>query len=60
MSEYMVEIKNVVKSFGEHQAVKNVSINVKRGEFLTLLGPSGCGKTTTLQTEKESQLMSRR
>lgn len=45
----MVEIKDVVKKFGDHEAVKNVSFNVKKGEFLTLLGPSGCGKTTTLR-----------
>lgn len=49
MSNSMVEIKNIVKEFDNHVAVKNVSIEVKQGEFLTLLGPSGCGKTTTLR-----------
>ncbi len=36
-------------SHGEHTAVKGVSLEVKEGEFYTLLGPSGCGKTTTLR-----------
>lgn len=49
MSQYMVELNGVVKAFDEHIAVNNVSLNVRRGEFLTLLGPSGCGKTTTLR-----------
>ncbi|MBO8171912.1 MAG: polyamine ABC transporter ATP-binding protein [Bacillaceae bacterium] len=49
MDDMMVELKNVVKKFGDQTAVNNVSMTVKRGEFLTLLGPSGCGKTTTLR-----------
>ncbi len=37
------------KSYGPVQAVRGVDLDVKEGEFLSLLGPSGCGKTTTLQ-----------
>lgn len=47
--EYMIRLLNVVKSFGVQVAVDNISADVKKGEFLTLLGPSGCGKTTTLR-----------
>jgi spermidine/putrescine ABC transporter ATP-binding subunit len=44
-----VELKQVTKTFGRVVAVDDVSIEVRRGEFLTLLGPSGCGKTTTMR-----------
>ncbi len=43
-----VELRDVVKRFGDYAAVDGVSLVVRQGEFLTLLGPSGCGKTTTL------------
>jgi spermidine/putrescine ABC transporter ATP-binding subunit len=47
----MVKLVHVVKSFsGEvDAAVKDISIDIREGEFLTILGPSGCGKTTTLR-----------
>jgi spermidine/putrescine ABC transporter ATP-binding subunit len=44
-----VELKNVTKRFGDTVAVDNVSFQVGKGEFFSLLGPSGCGKTTTLR-----------
>ena len=49
MDDRIIEIKNVNKSYGDKPVVKNVSLFIKRGEFVTLLGPSGCGKTTTLR-----------
>jgi spermidine/putrescine transport system ATP-binding protein len=49
MSVNMVELRDINKQFGETKVVQNVSLNVREGEFLTLLGPSGCGKTTTLR-----------
>lgn len=44
-----VEIKNLVKTFGEVQVLKNINISIEEGEFVTLLGPSGCGKSTLLR-----------
>jgi len=44
-----VELRNVTKRFDALAAVDNLSLELARGEFFTLLGPSGCGKTTTLR-----------
>ena len=44
-----IELRDVSKYFGDVQAVNGISLDVRQGEFLTLLGPSGCGKTTTLR-----------
>ena len=44
-----VLLTNVVKKFGDVTALKSLDLEVREGEFLTLLGPSGCGKTTTLR-----------
>lgn len=46
--EVMVRLVGVSKRFGEVVAVDGIHLEVRRGEFLSLLGPSGCGKTTTL------------
>jgi spermidine/putrescine transport system ATP-binding protein len=44
-----VRLIGVTKRFGDVVAVDNISLDVNRGEFFSLLGPSGCGKTTTLR-----------
>ena len=44
-----VVIEGVCKSFGDFEVLKNVSLEIKKGEFFSLLGPSGCGKTTLLR-----------
>ena len=45
----IVEIKGVNKIYGTNHVVKDLDLEVREGEFLTLLGSSGCGKTTTLR-----------
>ena len=44
-----IEVKNLSKSWGDIDAVKNVSFSVKEESFTVLLGPSGCGKSTILK-----------
>ena len=46
----MIQLKDIGVRFGDFQALKDINIHVKEGEFFTFLGPSGCGKTTTLRT----------
>ncbi len=50
MSSPAVELRNVTLAYGAFTAVRNVSLSVDRGSFVTLLGPSGCGKTTILRS----------
>jgi spermidine/putrescine transport system ATP-binding protein len=49
MSEIDVELRNIIKKFGDFVAVDQVSVQIRDGEFFSLLGPSGCGKTTCLR-----------
>ena len=49
MAKKIIEIKNVSKSFGDKDVLKDINLYINQGEFLTLLGPSGCGKTTLLR-----------
>src|SRR5436190_1867793 len=44
-----VELRGVTKTLGGRRVVDNISIEIHRGEFFSLLGPSGCGKTTLLR-----------
>ena len=45
----VVQLAHVTKTFGDVKAVNDISLDIQRGEFFSMLGPSGCGKTTTLR-----------
>src|SRR5688572_1824274 len=49
MSNTIISVKNLVKNYGNFQAVKGISFDVNEGEIFGLLGPNGAGKTTTLE-----------
>jgi len=49
MQEFVLGLSDVRKSFGAHAAVDGVSLDVRGGEYFSVLGPSGCGKTTLLR-----------
>lgn len=48
MNENIIEVRNLSKKFANHQAVKNISFDLKRGEIKGILGANGAGKTTTI------------
>lgn len=47
--EYAIDLQNVTKRFGGLTAVSDVSLQVRKGEFVAIVGPSGCGKSTVLR-----------
>jgi spermidine/putrescine transport system ATP-binding protein len=49
MTNTIIELKGVSKSYGSYQALHETDLLIQNGEFITLLGPSGCGKTTLLR-----------
>ena len=48
-SDIIIRLDHISKSFGDKKVLDDISLSVRRGEFVTFLGPSGCGKTTTLR-----------
>ena len=49
-SEVLIEIRNLGKSFGDHEVLKDISLDVHKGEVISIIGPSGCGKSTFLRS----------
>jgi ABC-2 type transport system ATP-binding protein len=49
MGNNIIEVKNLVKKYGQFEAVKGISFNVEEGEIFGLLGPNGAGKSSTLE-----------
>ena len=49
MDKFIIELKHLSKSFGDKQVLEDIDLQIRQGEFVTLLGPSGCGKTTILR-----------
>lgn len=49
MTQPIVSLQHVNKYFGDNHVIRDLNLEVREGEFLTLLGPSGCGKTTILR-----------
>ncbi|MBR6423470.1 MAG: spermidine/putrescine ABC transporter ATP-binding protein, partial [Bacteroidales bacterium] len=47
--DIIISLDHITKSFGDKKVLDDISLSIKRGEFVTFLGPSGCGKTTTLR-----------
>ena len=51
MSEEII-IKHALKKYGDNVIIPDLSLDIREGEFFTLLGPSGCGKTTLLRIQQ--------
>lgn len=49
-SEVLIEIRDLCKSFDEHEVLKGIDLDVHRGEVISVIGPSGCGKSTFLRS----------
>ena len=44
-----IRFENIVKNFGQNEVLKNINLEIEKGQLVTLLGPSGCGKSTLLR-----------
>ena len=46
----LIEVKDLHKSFKDHDVLKGIDITIKKGEVIAIIGPSGCGKSTFLRS----------
>ena len=46
----MIELKNIEKSFGKYQVLKDISLNIEPGKITAIVGPNGSGKTTIIKS----------
>ena len=49
VAPYIIDVKNLSKSYGKNQVLNNISISLKPGQIIGLLGPNGCGKTSLIK-----------
>ncbi len=49
-SDVLIEVRNLCKSFGEHDVLKGIDAKIRKGEVISIIGPSGCGKSTFLRS----------
>ena len=47
MTETLIKIENLHKSFGKNEVLKGINLEIKRGEVVVIIGPSGSGKSTS-------------
>ena len=48
--ENIIEVRNLNLYYGDHQALKNINMDIKKNSITAFIGPSGCGKSTFLRT----------
>ncbi len=48
--EVIINVKNLCKSYGQNEILKDVNLTVKKGEVIAVIGPSGCGKSTLIRS----------
>ncbi|MBQ7148344.1 MAG: amino acid ABC transporter ATP-binding protein [Pseudobutyrivibrio sp.] len=49
-NEILIKVENLSKSFGDNEVLKNVNMQIEKGEVIAIIGPSGCGKSTFIRT----------
>ncbi len=58
MSEVLIKVENLTKSFGDNVVLKDVNMQIEKGEVIAIIGPSGCGKSTFIRTLNQLEKVS--